>query len=149
MLTRKIETDFALHRRHELNVRFRLEDLFDERKIRGIIFDIKDGALVSFVNLFMSIQADAIARCQTFDRRCRPGKLNPKSAALSDRAVDADRAAHFLDETSRKGQAQTRALDVRLFCPQTIERSKQAREFIGRNSRTGITYDQAHLLVAG
>src|SRR3954468_15821059 len=94
MLTGKIETDLALHGRHELDVRLRFQDLLDQSYVRKIVLDIKNRAPLRIRYRLNLLEGGRATTRQAFHGRGGPRQLHPEDTSPSNDAVGADGAAH-------------------------------------------------------
>ena len=70
----------------------------------------------------------------------RPRQVQPKGASVPERAVDADRSVHRMDEPLAEGEAEAGPFHGRLFGAEAIEWSEKPRQFFDWNSGAGIAH---------
>ena len=96
MLSRQIEPEASLHGRDELHPWPERDRALDQAQVREVVLDIEQRAGL----LHGDGEAHGLGRdpLRPFDGALGLRELDPERAALAWHALDADRAAHGLDE---------------------------------------------------
>src|SRR5436309_6194979 len=108
-------------------------------QIGKVVFNVEDRAFFA-VSISRVWQAWAFSPGEAVQRRLRVRKFNPKCAALTDRALYANRPAHCLHQTLAKSQAKPGSFNFSLLRPQALKWGKESWQLVGSDSGPVVSH---------
>ncbi len=140
VFARQVESQAALHGRHQLYVRPVHDDVLDQRDVRKIVLDVEHDAL-ALLRLWRRGRRQVGNRCLGLrDRVLYQRQFHPECGAAVGIVFHADRAAHHFEQPLRQRQAQPGAFHAGLLGPQALEWRKQLAFTARLDARTGVAH---------